>query len=642
MHSLGKILKKQTGNSFVWFGFVFIWTQLLSSVHGQVQASRPYPQTPPQPMRTYPQPGANPRVNAVGYQTGNTAYHPRNANPQLSNSATAQNQALGYAPYNPAVNFPAVAVGPEGGEYGPTPAPGSFAPQNDIQPTKQINPNDVIVVFEDDGKQKNKPAVAKTEQISVDFVNEDIKQVLRYVSELYDLNIVIPTSLEGKVSIRLKNVTWEALLESVLAPVGCTYIQTKNILQIRPLADLEKEPLKTDTFLLKFSDAKKIAEELKEFIDTLNGGRLSCNERSNILIITERPKRLQMLSSIIQRLDQPEKQVMIEAKFIEISNREILTLGAKWPSSFSFGISEGKREYKREREGVEPGERKITRKLTDTVNFTTGALKFSADLTESNNFGKVLSNPTVVTMNNVPAEMKVVQNFPIPKYSFSLEKGSYEISGFDEKPFGIELKVTPKIQEEFVTLRLEPKLTEKFDTAELKGGSTTVTYPIINEKKTDSTVTIKSGYTIAIGGLISQTLENNTSKTPFLSSLPILGTLFSHKNKEDEIKNLLIFLTATQIGYDGQLVYNTPFYGVKNANPKQMHDMRLTHEELPGYRYSPQEEARFLEVQRLRSRVNQALENRSVNKASLETKKAVDRMTNTEEVVVKSKRKRHR
>ncbi|MDR2769286.1 MAG: hypothetical protein LBB19_01880 [Puniceicoccales bacterium] len=508
--------------------------------------------------------------------------------------------------------------------------------------------SNIVVTFKDN--QTNK-VVDNGEHISVDFINEDIKQVLRYVSELYDLNIIIPAALQGNVTVRLKNATWESLLEAVLGPVGCTYTQHDNIVQICTLESLNKEPLKTETFLLKFAEAKQIAEELKDFIDSNGGGKITFNERSNVLIITERSKNIQTFASIIEMLDKPETQVMIEAKFVEASTNNTDARGFAWPKSLSATLKD--KEEAAAAGGAAAGagapaaaagggdnaestDGQLTRSLNKSkalgpTSIMIKTLSSTFNFAQTESLGKTLSNPIIITMNNVPATMAVVTNYPVPNYSYNSEQGGYEISGFEEKPIGIELKVTPKVQAEFITLKIEPSLSSK--TAEIEftssGGNNTtssIKYPQISQKKTDSVVTIKSGYTIAIGGLMSQASSNTVDKTPILGDIPILGKLFSNKNKSDTITNLLIFLSATQIAYDGTLLYPS-VKEAKNVSQKKMYNMGITENDLPGDALTESEQQMYQEVQSLKARLENMIETKRLQETMADTNKSISTFT---------------
>lgn len=510
-----------------------------------------------------------------------------------------------------------------------------FDNKNAPESTEEKNHN-LVVTFKNDNVSK---ILQEAEQVSVDFVNEDIKQVLRYIAELYDLNIIIPSALTGSVTIRLKNATWESLLDSVLTPVNCSYIKNGDIIQICTIEDLIKEPLKTETFLLKFASAKQLSTELKDFIDTAHDGKINFNERSNILIVTERAKNMMNISKLIETLDKPESQVMIEAKFIEMTDNRKDSLGFRWPTALSAflqasdtksdsGNGNGSSSSSSSSDNKE-GEiacglsnSKIFRSKELVVRGLTASFNFE----KADNLGKTLSSPTIITMNNVPATMSVTDNQPIPSYSTS-DNGNMEISGFEEKPIGIELKVTPKVQEEYITLEIEPSLSTKTGTVQFQASSSgaSVSLPIISKKATKSTITIKSGYTLAIGGLLSDSNSHQTSSTPFLGEIPILGNLFSNKEKTNTISNLIIFLSATQIGYDGTLLYPT-VKEARNVTQKQMYDMHITDNDLPGESLTEEEESTYKEIKKLRNRVNKMRQNQDQRKVHKSLKNKIKKI----------------
>ena len=127
-------------------------------------------------------------------------------------------------------------------------------------------------------------------------------------------------------------------------------------------------------------------------------------------------------------------------------------------------------------------------------------------------------------------------------------------------------------------------------------------------------VTIKSGYTIAIGGLMTQAKKNNTTKVPILGDLPVLGKLFSNKDKSNEVANLLIFLTATQISYDGQLLYPN-VKEVKNVSQKRLYDMGLTNNDLPGEALPGKQEEKYRQLQELNAKIQENAANKKLAKS---------------------------
>ena len=471
----------------------------------------------------------------------------------------------------------------------------------------------IVVRFEDD---KKIPKISTSDQVSVDFVNEDIKSVLRYISELYDLNIIIPTTLSGNITLRLKNVDWRVLLDGVLTPLGCSYVEKDGVVQVNSEDFSKREPLQTKTFLLKFADAKAVANELQGFLDSESREKLIYNARANLLIWTGRGKNLSKIEEVIGKLDKPETQVMIEAKFVEATTNGVEEKGFKWPSALTFALDEKTTNNEGDKNASSNSDDthgQMTYGLFNNKAFGRSGLfvqtlQASFNFSQTDTFGKTLSNPTIITMNNVPATMSVVSSYPVPQYSYNSDRGAYEINGFDEKPIGIELKVTPQVKAEYITLNLEPSLSTQTGTATFTAGSgTSVNYPQISKKQTNSTITIKSGYTIAIGGLMSQTKKDIFTKTPLLSNIPLLGNLFSNKEKKDEISNLLIFLSATQIAYDGTVVY--PIQGgAKNVSDKKIFEMGLSDKDLPGeVPMTDKEKEMYAELRNLQNKLDSVL-----------------------------------
>ncbi|HWA86600.1 MAG TPA: secretin N-terminal domain-containing protein, partial [Opitutus sp.] len=190
------------------------------------------------------------------------------------------------------------------------------------------------------------------------------------------------------------------------------------------------------------------------------------------------------------------------------------------------------------------------------------------------NSTKIVSNPTVVTLNNSEATINVGESDPIPRYQFNQQTGTYEVSGFEYKDIGINLKVTPQVNARgFIKLTIAPEVSQKngvatFGPAEI---------PIIGTRKATTQVSIKDGYTMGIGGLLTSNAQDGSSKVPLLGSIPLLGKLFSSKSKNVSSTNLLIFITAKSISPEGATIDEI-------FDPRRTREMGLKKEDLPGYR----------------------------------------------------------
>jgi type IV pilus assembly protein PilQ len=196
---------------------------------------------------------------------------------------------------------------------------------------------------------------------------------------------------------------------------------------------------------------------------------------------------------------------------------------------------------------------------------------------KTQNNTKIVSNPTVVTLNNTEAILNIGQEFPIPSYTYNTERGTFEVSGFNYKPIGIILKVTPQVNGRgVIKLTLEPEVSQQNGSTTF-GGAGGASIPIIATRRAKTQVSLKDGYTMGIGGLITSAQDHGGTKVPVLGSIPVLGRLFSSKSVNDSITNLLIFITAKTVSADG-------------ASPEEVFDPRavsavgMAHEDLPGYR----------------------------------------------------------
>lgn len=517
--------------------------------------------------------------------------------------------------------------------------------------------------------KKGKDAAGK-DTLSVDFPDEDIRNILRNVADLFELNLVIPETLQGKASIKLRDVTWRQIFQVVLAPVGYTYVEEGNIIKIISNESLQQEPVSTEVFMVNYARAQDILPTIQSLVDAAAGGKIMVDARSNSLVITERPSRMARIRPIIEQLDRATDQVMIESKFVEVTDGDVRNLGVNWASLKGYKVGVGPdssgqfgtygRTQGQQRsngssanndttsnssQGSTGGTNSSTTNTqssgsnnassvtstngavtatsttgttsslgTTTTTGTTGgtttasgstaseALNLLSSLTNTggtertlnavftaDQFGlvisalnelttaKVVSNPTVVTLNNTEAFINIGKEYPIPNYTYSEQKGSFEISGFTYRPIGIILKVTPQVNARgFIKLTIEPEVSSTTESVSF-GGASGTQIPIIQTKKAKTQISLKDGFTMGIGGLIDSTVTNGETKVPLLGSIPVLGYLFKSKTKNTNTHNLLIFLTAKTIPAEGASPGQI-------FDPRQIRQMNLKVEDLPGYR----------------------------------------------------------
>ncbi len=559
-----------------------------------------------------------------------------------------------------------------------------------------------LVASESTAEQAASSVSRDKDTLSVDFPDEDIKTILRNVADLFELNLVVPDTLTGKTSIKLRDVTWRQIFQVVLGPVGYTYLEEGNIIKIVSNELLQQEPGSTEVFILNNAKAADIKPTIDGLIDAATGGKIVIDNRSNALVITERPSRMGRIRSIIEQLDKATDQVMIEAKFVEVTDRDIRAIGVNWASlqGMQLGVrgiggSYGTSRTRDSTEGTNStsgatgssanssssgsqsgtntskavgstggdavtyvtgfnnpipsttnlANGAVTPSITtvpsttfmagsapnftasttynggttnvvanDTTGSSTGSLSDSLSNTASSavnqllgltnssnttrvasavfsssdfniiisalktqNNTKIVSNPTIVTLNNTEAVMNIGQEFPIPSYTYNSERGTFEVSGFTYKPIGIILKVTPQVNAQgVIKLSLEPEVSQQNGETSF-GGAGGASIPIVATRKVKTQVSLKDGYTMGIGGLITNSKNHGGTKVPVLGNIPVLGRLFSSKSVNDAVTNLLIFITAKSVTSDG-------------ASPEEVFDPRavqavdMSRDDLPGYR----------------------------------------------------------
>jgi len=495
------------------------------------------------------------------------------------------------------------------------------------------NPDDVSI------KETEAPKLIVTkgakDTLSVDFPNEDIRTVLRNVADLFDLNLVIPDTLQGKASIKLRDVTWRQIFQVVLNPVGYTFIEDNNIIKVVSLDSLQAEPVTTEVFILNYAKASDIQPSISPMIDATKGGKIQVDSRANALIVTERPTHIKSISAILVDLDKPTSQVLIESKFFEIDTQDQSDLGVNWSSLSGYHVNAGSISdtysqgngmqtsnnttgtntnvayetaglneadqvnarvpqmqpaaigtFTQGTNGAPSGITGIGPASLDSKTFTSflshaSTAVFSADqftlvlsALQSNSHTRLVSSPTVVTLNNVDAFINVGLEYPLPNYQYNQQTDSLAVSGFTYKDIGIILKVTPQVNDAgFIKLTLAPEVSSISGTVTFGGAS----IPIIATRKAITEVTLKDGSTLGIGGLTQSNVVKGKTTVPFLGSIPVLGRLFSSDDDSGSGQELLIFITAKSINPQGGSVSDV-------FDPRVVRDVEIRKDEMPGYR----------------------------------------------------------
>jgi type II secretory pathway component GspD/PulD (secretin) len=159
-----------------------------------------------------------------------------------------------------------------------------------------------------------------------------------------------------------------------------------------------------------------------------------------------------------------------------------------------------------------------------------------------------LANPRIVTANNQKATIKITRNQPVPQLNFNEQTATAVFGGFEDKEFGNTLEVLPSINKDnFITMNVKPEISNKVGDATFTFAGATVASPVIDKRQLESNVLIKSGNTLAIGGLLQDEVGKGRTKVPILGDIPIIGYAFQERMNSRVKRNLLVFVTPTII-----------------------------------------------------------------------------------------------
>jgi len=403
-------------------------------------------------------------------------------------------------------------------------------------------------------KAMDEMAVSQEGNVNLDFRDADIQNVLRILSFKSGVNIVSGPEVTGTISIKLKDVPWQKALEVILQTYGYGYEQKGNIITVTTIENLKKrredalvlaeqEPLVTKTFVLNYAKASTVIESIEKM--KTDRGSINYDERTNSLIVRDINSNVDLVGEVVGKLDQTTPQVLIEAKIVETTMSNTENMGIDWvtkatvsasgrPISWPFTTAT---ENKYGKDDNFPG--------ADDGDFSYGTLDFSQlqavfEMLNSRTDTNILSNPRLVTLDNQTAKIVVGSQYPIPMYTYNEEQARLQVNGWEYKDIGVIFEVTPHVNNAgYVTIDLEPKITAILDFVTVENTS----LPRLSTEEAKTSVMIKDGETLVIGGLIKDQVTDIKKKTPILGDIPLLGLMFQ-KTEQTVVKtDLLIFLT---------------------------------------------------------------------------------------------------
>lgn len=424
-------------------------------------------------------------------------------------------------------------------------------------------------------------------RVTFNFQDIPVRSVLQLIADVSNLNIVVADNVGGNLTLRLTNVPWDQALDIVLDARNLDMRENGNVIWIAPAADIaareqqmlkamqdrkELEPLATALISVSYASAGDLQQLIIESSAGIGGeagllserGSVAIDARTNTLMVTDTPGRIEAIQKLILELDRPVRQVQIEARIVIASSDFSHELGVRFgvtalhdkrnilaisgdgfgadlvnpgtDPTFIDGLFDVPGIPERYNVNLPAGSPNAG---TIGISFLSGNVLLDLELSalEAEGDGEVISTPRIVTANQ--SEAFIQQGVEIP-YEQAASSGATAVQ-FKEAV--LELRVTPLITpDNRIQLELEIKqdtVGEIFETG--RGGSV----PSIDTRELKTSVLVNNGETVVLGGIFQDERQRNEDRVPYLSSIPGIGNLFKRRSNKTKKRELLIFVTPT-------------------------------------------------------------------------------------------------
>lgn len=417
-------------------------------------------------------------------------------------------------------------------------------------------------------------------RISLDFQNVDVRTVLQILATESGMNIVASDSVQGKMTLSLKDVPWDQALDLILDARELDMRRVGNIINVAPRAEMlardkaeltaRKElddlgPLISQSFQLKYKNVEEFKKILR-ISDTGSSSGSSNNSiltsrgsalidpATNTLIVNDVKSVIQKFNALIEELDVPARQVMVEARIVEASDTLSRELGVKfggvragstsWANNWGLATERNSRGVRNGSSGVlfEPNINVPVASAVGSIavvkSFSSVTLGLELSASEAEGRSKTISTPRVLTQDRQEAEIK--QGYQVP-YTTRDSDGSTTTSFKDAV---MSLKVLPRITPDN---KIIMDVTINKDTPDNTYQSSEGE-PSIRTQSVKTQAMIEDGGTLVVGGVYQEVIQNNVKKVPMLGDLPVLGNLFKTRSRNNSRNELLFFITPRIMG----------------------------------------------------------------------------------------------
>lgn len=432
--------------------------------------------------------------------------------------------------------------------------------------------------------------------VTFNFQDVPVRTVLQLLADESGKNIIAADTVSGNVTLRLDNVPWDQALGVVLQAKGLDKREDGKVIWVAPQPEIAKfeqdkanarialegkAPLQTDYIRINYHNAGAIYKAITEakgnggktpaagegaggggesessFLSSR--GRLVLDQRTNTLIVSDVPEKIQQLRQLVEQIDRPVDQVLIEARIVIANSTYARDLGARFGI---FGQRAGS-NYSSVGSDANPGAGipagrgwnsdlgagTFTNSPMGALAYTLLGRNFSLDMEltamQEEGEGEVISNPRPITSNQREGLIQQGKEIGYVTVTGSGGGGGVATPSVQFKEALLELKVTPTITNDgkvFLDLNVKKDDIDQFLDLGVYGA-----VPTLNRREINTAVLVEDGQTVVIGGVYEFTDRQSIAKVPFLGDIPFLGNLFKKRGKSKEKAEMLIFITPRSI-----------------------------------------------------------------------------------------------
>lgn len=528
--------------------------------------------------------------------------------------------------------------------------------------------NEMAVIEKEKTDLKKNIKKLESGNISVDFVKAPVPDAVAAICEVMEKNFSpLPPELEGVapaapgapaagpklITIKWKGVSWQRTLSEILARYGYGFKEEEGIIRVLPLEVLNNVPSETRVYRLTFADSETVAKTINGIFkgpDAKSTPLTATFESSQqLVIVTAKPEFLRNsesnILSMIAQIDQPSKQVIIESKIVERSWTNNFDLGFRYAYGSGNGAASGNATTNPNT--AVTGNESASAVTTGVLSHTDGTnvpfsmvlsehdFKFFMDALEQDKTANILQNPSVVVKDDEKGAIRVIRRVPYFEVTSTQGTGATQLTSTTKFiNVGTSMYIKPKIKGNgFVELKIDQtagggaltgggsselqegngglsiSAQDGNATSPAIGGAVGTLVPITNNRDVRTTVLLRDGYTVALGGLVKDGDSKQNTQVPILGDIPVLGRLFQSQTTAKDKTNLMAFITARIVD-----PYNSNYRDMLGLD--KLNDLNLSSRDIEGgsFRISDAERESLDELLHKRDLDANATKSQSLNR----------------------------